>query len=121
MRILVVDDSPERMTNFRGCLSSHDVVYAMGCEEAEPHLSERFDLMFLDHDLGDSELTGVHLAKAIAASENAITPAILHSANSAGAREMQFYLRNSKIVPYPLLDIQAAVQRVEQLPVTEAT
>src|SRR5512147_1288780 len=56
MRILIVDDDPERHSVFaRALKASHELVQAYNYSEAVEALksAQRFDVAFLDRDLGD--------------------------------------------------------------------
>lgn len=107
MRILFIDDSPERTQIFRANALEHDIVYAATFQEAKQALSGvPFDLIYLDHDLAEVHYqqdsrtgTGTELAEIIAAHsrKHQKTVVILHSLNHAGRQRMQSILSAARI------------------------
>lgn len=93
MKIFVLEDSAERLISFRKWLSAHDVAYAEDAWTAHPILKDqKFDVIFLDHDLGnrsdvrsDDPNTGYAVAKEIANGVNKNTQVVVHSMNPNGA------------------------------------
>ncbi len=111
MRVLVLDDDDIRHEQFKVNLEGHDVVHVHTVEEAGNALAaEKFDLVYLDHDLNDHgyeskgdtsygrrELTGFEVARYIAqylAPQKHPTKVIVHSWNPPGARMMVAVLRD---------------------------
>jgi len=95
--ILILDDSMERHRVFAEQLIGHAVVHVCTAKEAIQAMSQRkFDICLLDHDLGGGgELepsgpgTGYEVACWIRDNPNRCPQAIIvHSFNSAGARNM---------------------------------
>ncbi len=67
MRILVLDDEKVRHDTFASRLAGHDVTHVWSAKAAAKALDrERFDLVFLDHDLGESAGNGQQVADYIA-------------------------------------------------------
>lgn len=110
MRILVLDDIETRhevigkMLKRRG----HEVVHVYTYDDAVNALQgERFDEMFLDHDLecyvpsmyGSRELTGTEVARSVAClpKEKQPTRVTVHSWNDAGAKRMRSILQEQGI------------------------
>lgn len=118
MRILVLDDNPERHRVFRRNLIGHLVTHVETYHEALDALAKTppFDLVFLDHDLnefearsvtlssmyegGGIELTGNDLCRYIAErlpkTQHPKT-AVIHSLNHAGAKNMASHLKYTEI------------------------
>lgn len=96
MRILVLEDSPERIGEFVNMFGDHSLVIVNTAADAISFLStSKFDVVFLDHDLGgkvyvdsEEENTGYQVAKMLPVSLNRHTPVIIHSWNGAGAKRM---------------------------------
>jgi len=111
MRIFVLEDNLERNKKFRRELIGHEIIITEDVESAKNYINIKFDLLFLDHDLGGQEMvisaddTGYGVAKLLNKSINKDTPAIIHSCNHAGATAMQFYLPQAKLIPFPNLNI----------------
>lgn len=104
MRVLFLDDDRERHRIFRQNAIGHDLVQAWSYEDALAALAgERFDQVFLDHDLSDQaamgtpgpgEKTGLDAAVLLAALPDDRRPqlVVIHSYNPAGAQRMAFVL-----------------------------
>ena len=102
MRILFVDDCPERTKQFRERAAEHELVCVEDCKKAVAALDgEPFDMIFLDHDLADEHYwrdmrkgTGTEIAQRIAAKARKHQHAtiILHSLNHAGRQRMRSIL-----------------------------
>jgi CheY-like chemotaxis protein len=55
-RILIVEDNPNRIAKFTRCLVGTDLKMCKTAEEAKSLLkAHTFDLIFLDHDLGENQ------------------------------------------------------------------
>ena len=106
MKVLFLDDDPERHKLFRIHYGSvHDCTYVWSYNEAVNVLqtSSVFDEAWLDHDLSESaaigkpkpgEKTGTHVAEFIAGMSSDTLPKkiIIHSFNPVGARRMSAIL-----------------------------
>lgn len=123
MKIFILEDDSNRMVKFRRELIGHQIDHAKTAEEGSNLIgSNKYDLIFLDHDLGgkqmvdsNNENTGYQLAKFIAKSmENKTTPCIVHSCNPAGAHNITHILQHACVIPFPSLDISFIIEQVEQ-------
>lgn len=116
MRVLVLDDDNTRHKTFKKNLIGHDVVHVHTYDEAVTALEgERFNVMYLDHDLNlegihrsvmideetgiEWELTGADVARAIVAlpSEKHPERTIVHSYNPSGAANIVAILHDARI------------------------
>ncbi len=122
MKILVVEDNPVRIEKFKRALIGCVVDYADNAHEGIILVRERkYDLIFLDHDLGGREHvssndpnTGFQVAKAIRGTLNRFAFIVVHSANVVGAKNIQQELPQSVKAPFPLLNIRACVQEIKK-------
>lgn len=119
MRILVLEDNPYRVKKFRRELIGNIVDCAVDVRIATSFLvAHKYDLMFLDHDLGQQEMvdsseedTGYQFALAIAADErNRNVAVVVHSCNPAGADNIVAVLPSAAKVPFTALNIADAVK-----------
>lgn len=113
MRILILDDDDMRHNYFRRELANHEVVHAHTYDEACDALSsqDRFDTVFLDHDLNfeqyrsvqkcddgyEVELDGkdaAHYLVGRVPQEKRPGQIVVHSWNETGAREMVAILKD---------------------------
>jgi CheY-like chemotaxis protein len=108
MKILVLDDSIERLQAFKRGLIGHVVVLTSTAPEAIEALDEQgpFDYVFLDHDLGDMSMvpsgpgTGYEVALWLCKNSAKQPPnIIIHSLNPAGAKAMASLLPTAKVIP----------------------
>jgi DNA-binding response OmpR family regulator len=95
--ILVLDDLGCRHAVIKERYSNHNVVSAYTYDQFVELLgTHKWDLILLDHDLGDYEYTGQdaakHIAKHYSHKETEIT---VHSWNPDGSRRMVSILRES--------------------------
>lgn len=120
MRILVLEDNPERIKRFRDELRFTKAYVAVNARHAIGLLGDfRFDVVFLDHDLGgeenvesDSKNTGAEVCRWVSMHPGncADTRFIIHSLNPVGAMEMERLLRDAglKVVRIPFLTLDIA-------------
>lgn len=122
MNIFVLEDDQNRVKKFKRELIGYNVDYATTVVEGVKCIAnKKYDLIFLDHDLGglemvdsnSSEGTGYHVAIEISYSKNDNTLCIIHSCNPPGAIIINKTLKNSKIVPFISLDIQKEIALIE--------
>lgn len=107
MRILVLDDSSERLKIFRQNFTGHIVDCVKTAREAIQKLStEEWDGIFLDHDLGDKVMvasgpgTGYEVAEWLSANPDKQPKMIfIHSFNTVGAKRMKSVLANAVVAP----------------------
>lgn len=110
MNILILDDDENRHRGFIGAFrgSAHKLTHAWTSQEANSRLhgcsgEPRFDVVFLDHDLGEfgehSLGTGLHVAREVAAlpKDRAPTLVVVHSHNPDGAHAMMRVLAHTDI------------------------
>lgn len=121
MRIFILEDNKYRMVKFRRELVGHQVDHAETVEDGMVLVkANRYDLIFLDHDLGGEEMvdsygenTGYQLATFISSvfvngkdfTQNRKTPCVIHSCNPAGANNIQRALPHAIAIPFTCLDI----------------
>ena len=112
MKILILEDSPERIKTFKRKLMNHDTYFFDNVEEAKKALKllGPFDIVFLDHDLDDRVFvnsndanTGYQLAKYIAENNINIPDVIIHTMNPVGAENIKSVLPKAVICPFPVL------------------
>lgn len=111
MRILILDDAGVRHEFFRGWLQpqGHVLVEALTAAEAITTLDGgRFDVAFLDHDLGagpDGKIVASHIVKMSAAARPNLV--VVHSANTVAALAMVLTLRLFGVATssYPFPDL----------------
>jgi len=123
MRIFILEDNPDRMIKFRRELIGHEVDHAETVESGTNLVyNNRYDLLFLDHDLGGEIMvdssepnTGYKLAEFIASfTSNKETPCVVHSCNPGGADNIVRALPHAVKLPFPSLDIKSVVKWVER-------
>jgi len=122
-RVFILEDRTERMSKFQRALIGVPFDHAADAATAKELLSsEKYDLIFLDHDLGGDEFvssddpnTGYQVAKFIPETPNALTPAVIHSCNPGGAQNMQGVLPHAVIVPFPSLDVVKMVDMAKEI------
>lgn len=122
MKIFILEDNEHRMVKFRRELIGHDIDHAATVEEGTSLVVDnKYELLFLDHDLGGEELvdsfadnTGYKLAEFIASfTQNKETPCIVHSCNPAGADNILRVLPHAVKLPFMSLNIASVVKWVE--------
>jgi CheY-like chemotaxis protein len=107
MRILVLDDSSERLKVFRQNLIGHIVDCVKTARDAIHMLATNtYDAVMLDHDLGDKVMvpsgpgTGYEVAEWLSHNPDRQPRMIfIHSFNPAGAQRMKSVLANAVIAP----------------------
>ncbi len=109
MKILILEDSGERIRLFKAYLEKHDLHFFDNVQDAVEGIRNLgpFDVLFLDHDLdnriyvdSDEPNTGYQLAKWIAENDVQFKKIILHTHNPAGARKMKSVLPQARIIPF---------------------
>lgn len=128
MRIFILEDNKQRIAKFKRELIGHEIDYAETIQQGTSLVvTNQYDLLFLDHDLGEKEMvnsfndnTGYRLAEFIASfTPNKETPCIVHSCNPAGSDNIIRVLPHAVKLPFPSLDIASVIKWVEQLPKKE--
>ena len=104
MKILILEDSGERIFEFKKRLMSHDVTYTEDTKECIRLLKEQdWDYICLDHDMGKvfekpGEGTGYEVAEWIARHPDRKPRRILlHTMNNVGAAAMMMVLGRAEI------------------------
>ena len=94
MKVFILEDDIERLRWFRDSLKGHEIEYTDNWIMADKLLKEnKYDRIFLDHDLGlaegDTDINnGLTVARNIAGTINNDTPVVIHTQNPVGARNM---------------------------------
>jgi CheY-like chemotaxis protein len=109
MKILILDDDLTRHYYFKQNFSHHELTMVVTAYETILKLQEeRFDALFLDHDLGGNafvdsfgdEQTGYTVAKWLVSNPERKPERIyIHSLNSVGARNIKALLPESVLSP----------------------
>lgn len=99
MKILILEDSGDRILEFKKRLGSHDVTFTEDTKECIHLLKEQtWDYICLDHDMGTvfeqlGEGTGYEVARFIAEHPSyAPRHILIHSMNNVGAAAMMLVL-----------------------------
>jgi CheY-like chemotaxis protein len=93
MKILILEDEQYRRDMFAEKLADHDLTFALDAPTAIERLSgERFDAIFLDHDLGPNAGDGQDVARHIAGNVPLAPLVWIHSFNPSGAAAMSAIL-----------------------------
>jgi len=106
MEILIVEDNSNRIASFQQMLKGANLDVTKDTKQAIEWLKHnQYDVILLDHDLGDEvfvasgEGTGWEVAKWIA-DNHYQSDVIVHSWNTAGARNIKAILPNALLMPY---------------------
>lgn len=114
LRILIVEDSSERLEYFRGLYRGHTEFSAGSCKDAlQLYVGNEFDLIHLDFDLGPetSEDFACHLAKV---PDRCLI--VIHSDSPVGAWVLHEMVPSSLVVPIALLrQASPALSRLKQV------
>ncbi|MCI0620813.1 MAG: response regulator [Acidobacteria bacterium] len=126
--ILLVEDNDSRAKKIRAWFRHErvNIVQARSGEKALGCLEDRYDLILLDHDLGEGHplakciVDGRRVvAKLVASTVNRGTPIIIHSMNLAARNEMAGMLRSNgflfEIRPFNEWDQSYAAEILEDL------
>lgn len=113
MRILILEDDPERVRHFKSGLISHTVFHTDSTKICISKLKdEQWDVLFLDHDLGGKTLvasgknTGYEVAKWLESNPKFKPPQIIiHSLNGVGAKNMQMAVPEAVHAPFIWLEL----------------
>ncbi|KKN70880.1 hypothetical protein LCGC14_0426660 [marine sediment metagenome] len=123
MHIFILEDNKYRMVKFRRELIGHKIDHAETVEQGTSLVvANKYDLLFLDHDLGGEEMvdsskgsTGYKLAEFIASfTPNKETPCVVHSCNPAGSANIVRVLPHAVKIPFISLDITSVAKWVEK-------
>jgi len=104
LRILILEDSEERIARFKNALSGDDVTVCGAVAAAIGELYDRaFDYIFLDYDLGDGNRNGAELALYLSENLHDGERVIVHSMNPVGQEEILALLPSAQVVPFSVL------------------
>ena len=104
MRVLIVEDSPDRIAILKRVFAAHEVVVAQSAMVAGQQLLEdRFALVLLDFDLADDQ-TGEVVAQMIADQGPPYPDVVVHSLNPDGVRCIRTLLPGAIELPITSLD-----------------
>jgi CheY-like chemotaxis protein len=118
--ILVVEDSLERQMWFAKVFNDIPTLYLIvtAVEAIELVKSKKWDIIFLDHDLGnrvdvdsDDPNTGFQVMRVIISSINRDTPIIVHSLNPVGVANIKA-LRPDNTFCIPFFNLQLELEVV---------
>ena len=107
MRVLILEDTQERIEQFKVTLAKHECVFTDDIHEAANLLyTETWGVLFLDHDLGglimqesDSK-TGYAVARWLEENPEYQPPIIvIHSLNPTGSTKMSLALPKAHVLP----------------------
>lgn len=106
MRILLIEDNPQRIDFFRHFYRDHEVRVAIDVETAEAMLlHDEFDLVQLDYDLADGACT-LDVAEYISRHQQKLT-VVIHSQNQGGVVHLQALLPEAVACPFENLTIKS--------------
>ena len=102
LKVLLVEDSEERVTALRQLYHQHSVIVRRNAEEAIATLAaESVDLVHLDYDL-QGDLTGEEVARFLLETQKKV-PVIVHSENPQGLAAIKAVLPSALAVPISTL------------------
>jgi len=112
MNIFILEDDVTRMQYFYKIFEKDNVTWAKDAPEGLEAISnKKFDIIFLDHDLGGEQMvssshrnTGYTVAKEIHNSINKDTRVVIHSFNPIGAANMAACLPRAQRRPFGTFD-----------------
>jgi CheY-like chemotaxis protein len=115
MDILILEDCSNRCVHFKRALIGHNVTITEHSKEAIEILSKsKFDILFLDHDLGGMQMvasgenTGYEVAEWLRHNPGRKPGKIfLHSLNTPGRKNMLRVLPEAKEAPFAWLNIKS--------------
>lgn len=113
MKILILEDNPNRIKQFKYNLIGHDVdITDQVLMAIELLKNNDYDLIFLDHDLEGKHYvpssyfnTGYTVAKYLSANPQINAKIIIHSSNYKGVAKMRSVLPNARHISFIFLDI----------------
>lgn len=99
MRVLIVEDSPERVTFLKSLYRDHAWIEVRTVKRATLLLDAYdFDVISLDYDLA-GEGKGDEVARYLVGSRNSNVDVIIHSDNAVGAGKIKTFLPKAVHVP----------------------
>lgn len=109
MRILILEDDPNRFAWFRKTFADDDVTFTTRVPQALSCLrGSSYDLIFLDRDLGQPKENGEDVSWAMKEEKLAEnSTVVIHSVNTYGQRNMkrdiESYNPNVEVIPFTQL------------------
>ena len=101
MRILILEDDGTRVNNFIELFHNHALDITENAYEAMGLLDQKaYDLIFLDHDLGEGNGSGSLVAAYLAQLPGLNATIVIHSWNTPASNAMLGYLPNAYHAPY---------------------
>ena len=104
MKVVMLDDVSERLTQFKRTYPGHEVYFAMDVDSMIALLERyTFGVISLDNDLGDKMKEGKEVAKYLfyhPDNPNHKATIIIHSWNAVASREMANCLPNAVLMPF---------------------
>lgn len=104
MNILVLEDSGYRITTFIELFYKDTIKISETAQGAIDYLNQYvFDIIFLDHDLGDGNGCGADVASYLyknSHNKNNQSKIIIHSWNVVAANKMMSYLPEAILMPF---------------------
>jgi CheY-like chemotaxis protein len=101
MRILILEDDGTRVNNFIELFHNHQLDITENAYEAIDLLDNKtYDLIMLDHDLGEGNGSGSLVAAYLAQLPGLTATIIIHSWNAPASNAMVGYLPNAYQAPY---------------------
>lgn len=118
MKVLIVEDDPNRMEIFNELFVGDEVTWAKTASQGIKWLGrETYDLVMLDHDL-TAKSTGREVALHMATMEDPPPYAIVHSWNPTGAKAIGQILADAGIrhlvLPFGTPSLEHTVMRIQQ-------
>jgi CheY-like chemotaxis protein len=116
MKIFILEDDQTRVVGFKEMFGNHELTITEFVKEAKQLLTDnKYDVLFFDHDLGgeqmlksEDENTGYQVALMVNDTINSDTPALVHSWNPDGAKNIAKALDNGKkqivVLPFGSFD-----------------
>lgn len=115
MKILVLEDNEERRVFFKKALFGTETDYVVDANSCIEKINTvKYDLLFLDHDLGGKvfvnpheENTGYQVALALKNSLNKKTPVIIHSWNRPASIKMNYEIGKHAVwIPFGFINFK---------------
>ena len=104
MNVLVLEDNSYRISIFIDSFHSDNIKIADNAKDAIEYLNQYdFDMIFLDHDLGDGAGCGLDVASHLyknSHNDNNKADIIIHSWNVYAVNKMMSYLPNATCMPF---------------------
>lgn len=113
LRIFILDDDRFRLQHFREIFSKHKLTVADSYAKAVQLFNPPYDVIFLDHDLGEEENGNGYDFALLISSMGYQGPSVIHSWNPDGAERMRKTL-NGFSAKFGGIDFNKILRRVNQ-------